>query len=195
MLLILSHCVSIIQVLAGLVLEIIIFFLRWTFKVVQASKFSIIALFFLIFASHGISGGLNFGSGHIGYQQKMAPHQKFGYSTRSYGHIQKHGLKFPRPLKHRKYPYRFIYDPRFVSYAGKQSEKIGKVELNVNIIVDQGGEPNEHTAKKDKPISPPHIVTLHDIAPDAKKLNSSKRPGSVILIRGTHIILVQTASD
>jgi hypothetical protein len=82
-----------------------------------------------------------------------------------------------------------------VSYVGKQSEKIGKVEVNVNIIGDQGGEPNEHTVKKDKLISSPHIVTLHDIAPDVKKLNSSKRPGRVILIRGTHISEVQTASD
>ena len=164
---------------------------------VQAAKLSIIALFFLIFTSHGFSGGLNFGSGRIGYQQTMPPQHKFGYPTRSYGQIQKHGLKFHRPWKHRKYPYRFIYDPRFVSYVGKQSEKIEKVEVNVNIIGDQGGEPKEHSVKKDKLISSPHIVTLHDIAPDVSdnKLKSSKRPGSVILIRGTHISEVQTASD
>jgi hypothetical protein len=53
-----------------------------------------------------------------------------------------------------------------VSYVGKQSEKIGKIDVNVNIVGDQGGEPNEHTNKKDIPISSPHIVTLHDIAPD-----------------------------
>jgi len=149
----------------------------------------------LIFTSTGFSGGLNFGSGHIGYQQKMAPHYKFGFPIRSNGRIQKHGLKSHRLWKHRKYPYRFLYDPRFVYYLGKQSEKIGKIDVNVNIIGDQGSEPNEHTVKMDKLISSPHIVTLHDIAPDDKQLNSSKRPGSVILIRGTHINEVQTASD
>jgi hypothetical protein len=161
----------------------------------QAAKLSIITLFFLIFTSTGFSGGLNFGSGHIGYQQKMAPHYKFGFPIRSNGRIQKHGLKSHRLWKHRKYPYRFLYDPRFVYYLGKQSEKIGKIDVNVNIIGDQGSEPNEHTVKMDKLISSPHIVTLHDIAPDDKQLNSSKRPGSVILIRGTHINEVQTASD
>ena len=127
----------------------------------------------------------------------MAPHHKFGSPIKSNGRIQKHGLKFHRPWKHRKYPYRYIYDPGFVSYVVKQSEKIGNVEVNVNIIGDQGGEPNEHTAKKDKLISSPHIVTLHDIAPDEsdKQLKSSKKPGNVILIRGTHISEVQTASD
>jgi len=162
---------------------------------VQTAKFLMIALFFLIFTSTGFSGGLNFRSRHVGYQQKMAPHHKSGFPTRSYGRIQKHGLKFHRLWKHSKYSYRFIYDPRFVSYVGKQSEKIGKVEVNVNIIDDQGGEPNEHTTQKDKPISSPHIVTLHDIAPDDKNLNSSKSPGGIILIRGTHISEVQTASD
>jgi hypothetical protein len=162
---------------------------------VQVAKFLMTALFFLIFTSAGFSGGLNFGYGHFGYQQKMAPHHKFGSPIRLTGRIQKHGLKFHRLWKHSKYPYRFIYDPRFVSYAGKQSEKIGNVEVNVNIIGDQGDEPNEHTVKKDKLISSPHIVTLHDIAPDVKKLNSSKRPGRVILMRGTHISEVQTASD
>jgi len=162
---------------------------------VQTVKFLMIALFFLIFASTGFSGGLNFGSRHIGYQQKMAPHHKFGFPIRSNGRIQKHGLKFHRLWKHSKYPYRFIYDPGFVSYAGKQSEKIGKLEVNVNIIDDQGGEPNEHTVKKDKLISSPHIVTLHGIAPDDKKLNSSKSPGGIIIIRGTNISEVQTASD
>jgi hypothetical protein len=183
--------------MAELTLDIIIFVLRWTLKMVQAAKISIIALFILIFASHGFSGGLNYGSGHIGYQQTMPPQHKFGYPTRSFGHIQKHGLKFYRPLKHRKYPNRFIYDPRFVSYVGKQSEKIEKVGVNVIIIGDQGGEPNEHTVKKDKLISSPHIVTLHDVAPDESdnQLKSSKRPGSIILIRGTHISEVQTASD
>ena len=162
---------------------------------VQTAKFLMIALFFLIFTSTGFSGGLNFGSGHIGYQQKMMPHHKFGFPIRSNGRIQKNGLKFHRLWKHSKYSYRFIYDPRFVSYVGKQSEKIGKLEVNVNIIDDQGGEPNEHTTQKDKPISSPHIVTLHDIAPDDNQLNSSKRPGGFILIRGIHISEVQTASD
>ena len=162
---------------------------------IQAAKLSLIALFFLIFTSNGFSGGLHFGSGHVGHQQKIAPHHKFGFPIRSNGRIQKHGLKFHRLWKHRKYPYRFIYDPRFVSYAGKQSEKIGTIEVNVNIIDEQGGEPNEHTVKKDKLFSSPHIVTLHDIAPDDNQLNSSKRPGTVILIRGTHISEVQTASD
>ena len=162
---------------------------------VQVAKLSIIALFFLIFTSTGFSGGLNFGSGHVGYQQKLAPHHKFGFPIRSNGRIQKHGLKFHRPWIHRKYPYRYIYDPGFVSYVVKQSEKIGNVEVNVNIIGDQGGEPNEHTVKKDKLISSPHIVTLHDIAPDDKKLNSSKSPGGIIIIRGTNISKVQTASD
>jgi hypothetical protein len=162
---------------------------------VQTAKFLMIALFFLIFTSTGFSGGLNFRSRHVGYQQKMAPHHKSGFPTRSYGRIQKHGLKFHRLWKHSKYSYRFIYDPRFVSYVGKQSEKIGKVEVNVNIIDDQGGEPNEHTTQKDKPISSPHIVTLHDIAPDDNKLNSSKSPGGIIIIRGTNISEVQTASD
>jgi len=162
---------------------------------VQAAKLSIITLFFLIFASTGLSGGLNFGSGHIGYQQVMASHHKFGFPNKSNGRIQKHGLKFHRLWKHSKYPYRFIYDPRFVSYVGKQSDKIGKLDINVNIIDDQGGEPNEHTTKKDKPISSPHIVTLHGIAPDDNKLNSSKSPGGIIIIRGTNISEVQTASD
>ena len=162
---------------------------------VQTAKFLMIALCFLIFTSTGFSGGLNSRSSHVGYQQKMAPHHKSGFPTRSNGRIQKHGMKFHRLWKHRKYPYRFIYDPRFVSYAGKQSEKIGKVKVNVNIIGDQGGEANEHTVKKDKLFSSPHIVTLHDIAPDDNQLNSSKRPGGVILIRGTHISEVHTASD
>jgi hypothetical protein len=162
---------------------------------VQTAKFLMIALFFLIFTSTGFSGGLNFGSRHIGYQQKMAPHHKFGFPIRSNGRIQKHGMKFHRLWKHRKYPYRFIYDPRFVSYVAKQSEKIANVEVNVNIVGDQGGEPNEHMSKKIKPISSPHIVTLNDIAPVDNQLNSYKRPGGVILIRGTHISEVQTASD
>lgn len=162
---------------------------------VQPAKLSIIALFFLIFTSTGFSDGLNFGFGHVGYQQKLAPHHKFGFPIRSNGRIQKHGLKFHRPWIHRKYPYRFIYDPRFVSYVGKQSEKIGNIEVNVNIIGDQGVEPNRHTVKKDKLISSPHIVTFHDIATDDYQSNAFKRPGSVILIRGTHISEVQTASD
>jgi hypothetical protein len=161
----------------------------------QTAKLSVIALYFLIFTSTGFAGGLNFGSGLVGYQQKMTPHYKFGFSIRSNGRIQKHGLKIHSLWKHSKYPYRFIYDPRFVSYVGKQSEEIGKIEVNVNIIDDQGGEPNEHTVKKDKLFSSPHIVTLHDIAPDDNQLNSFKRPGGVILIRGTHISEIQTASD
>jgi len=162
---------------------------------VQTAKFLMIALFFLIFTSTGFSGGLNLGSMHVGYQQKMAPHHKFGFPIKSNGRIQKLGLKFHRLWKHSKYPYRLIYDPGFVSYVGKQSEKIVKIDVNVNIIGDQGDEPNAHTVKKDKLISSPHIVTLHDIAPDVKKLNSPIRRGRVILIRGTHISKVQTASD
>lgn len=158
-------------------------------KMVQGTKLSIITVFLLIFASPGFSGGLNFGSGHFGNHQMMPPHHKFNYSTKSYGLIKKHNLKFRRPWKHVKHPYRFIYDPRFVFYGGKQPEKIEKVEVNLKIISNEKDEPDESLVKKNRPVSPPHIVTLPDIAPKEsdKHLKSNKNTESVILIRGTQV--------
>jgi CxxC motif-containing protein len=164
---------------------------------VQVSKLSIIALFFLVFVSPGFSGGLNFRTGYFGNQHIMQPHYKFGYPAIWYGHIPKHILKHHRPWKHPKNPYRLIYDPRSVSYGFDQSEKTQKVEVNINVIEEKGTQPNEHHVKKDKPIPKPHIVTLPDIDPAEidRYIKSAKRPSGVILIRGTHVSETRTATD
>jgi hypothetical protein len=172
-----------------------------TMKMVQVTKLLIITLFPFIFASPGFSGGLNFGSGRFGNHQMMPPHHKFNYSTKSYGLIKKHNLKFRRTLKHnakkQKHPYRFIYDPRYFYYGWEQSEKNRKVEVNVNIISDKKEESNEHPVKKDHAVSPPHIVTLSDIAPNGSDthLRSAKNPESVILIHGTRVSETKLPSD
>ena len=163
----------------------------------RVAKISIIALFLLLFASSGFSGGLNYGSGHFGNRQIIPSNQKFNFPTTSYGHTPKHILKFYNPSKNRKNPYRFIYNPRFVSYGVDQSEKTGKVEVNVNVIEGNGAKSNKHPVKKDKPISQPHIVTLPDIDPNEsnKHLKSAKRPAGLILIRGTQVSETRTATD
>jgi len=66
-------------------------------------------------------------------------------------------------------------------YGGRQPEKTEKVEVTLKIINSEKDELGEHPTKKERPISPPHMVTLPDVASDESDSES------VILIRGTQV--------
>jgi len=147
----------------------------------RAATISIILFIIFVVAPPGFSGSIGVGNGQVGNSHKLTPHHRFKYLSPAQGHFRNNESKFGTIKKHLKHPSRFIYDPRLMFYGGRQPEKTEKVEVTLKIINSEKDELGEHPTKKERPISPPHMVTLPDVASDESDSES------VILIRGTQV--------
>jgi hypothetical protein len=98
---------------------------------------------------------------------------------------------------YKKHPYRYIYVPHLFNYGRKQSEEIDNAEVNVFIIEERKDFSSKPEAKKDKPASPPHIVSLKDIVSNKsdKHLKSTRGPKGIITIHGTTVSETILSSD
>jgi hypothetical protein len=150
-------------------------------KMARAATISTILFIIFVVAPPGFSGSIGAGKGHVGNSHKLTPHHRFNYRSPAYGHVRNHELKFNTLKKHLKHPPRFFYDPRFVFYGGRQSEKTKKLEITLKISNSEKNEPVEHPVKKERPVPPPHMATVPGLASDESDSES------VILIRGTQI--------
>jgi hypothetical protein len=147
----------------------------------RAATISIILFLTFVVAPPGFSGGIGAGTGHIGNSHNLTPRHGFKYRSSAHGHARNHELKFYTLKKHPKHSPRFIYNPRFVFYGGRQPEKTEKLEVTLKIINSEKDEPVEHPVKKERHVSSPHMVTVPDFA------SGKSDTESVVLIRGTQV--------
>jgi hypothetical protein len=165
---------------------------------IQLAKSPIILYLFLMYASPGFSGALDYRTmqrnHHIGshfIQGPIYPNQN--RNPQSLRLWPKKGYKF----KHKHHPYRFVYDPRVYFYGNRYTDKKESVEINILIDDNVADASKELPTKKEKTYSPPHIFNLNDSGPNQadKHLKSAKNPNGVILIHGTSVSEVKPATD
>ena len=147
----------------------------------RAATISIILFLIFVAVPSGFSGGIGVGTGQVGNFHKLTPHHRFQYLSPAQSHFRNNESKFGTVKKHPKHPPRFIFNPRLMFYGGRQPEKTEKLEVTLKIINSEKNEPAEPPFKKERPVLPPHMVTLPGLAPDESDSES------VILIRGTQV--------
>ena len=156
-------------------------------------KISLTVLFFSLLASPIFGGGFNRDSNHQGNRHRHGLFLKnnFDTPTRTF---QNQNLKFRVKSRDKTRIPKFIGFPYYGIYSGDSYER-GENEA-VNIIVE--GNKKDETinvpAKNEKPIAPPHIVTLDD----KESRNGLKPSGGkyrVVEIRGNKVTVADISLE
>jgi hypothetical protein len=144
---------------------------------------SLIILFLSLLASPAFGAGWNQNPEHPVNRPGMFMHNRIDFPTPPFNN---RNSRLPvRPHDRTRLP-RFIYFPYYgMDGVGSYDDEEYPV---VNIIVDshKKDEPTELPAKKEKPVAPPHIVTLGGSG-SSKSSKSVERSESVVEIRGAKV--------
>jgi hypothetical protein len=156
-------------------------------------KISLTILFLSILASPTFGGGFNRDSNH-----QVNPHRQglffknnFNNSTRIF---QSQNFKFRAKSRDKTRIPKFIGFPYYGIYSGDSYERGEKEAVNIIVESNKKDETTGPPAKTEKPVQPPHIITLEN-KESRKDLKSSGGIYRVVEIRGTEVRVVSISSE
>ncbi len=152
---------------------------------------SLIILFLGLLASPAFGGGSNRNLEHQVNSPGMFMNNNPDFSTQSFKN--RHSRLLVKPQDRTRIP-RFIGFP-YYGMDGVGNYENGEYQV-VNIIVDSNkkDEPTRPPAKEQKPVAPPHIVTLEDPG-SPKDHKPAKHPENAVEIRGSKVSVTSISPD
>jgi len=156
-------------------------------------KISLTVLFFSLLASPTFGGGFNRDSNHQGNRHRQGLFFKNNFDTppRTF---QNQNLKFRVKSRDKTRIPRFIGFPYYGIYSGNNYERGEKEAVNIIVESNQKDETTGLPAKTEKPVQPPHIITLED-KESRKDLKSSGGIYRVVEIRGNKVTVADISKE
>ena len=141
------------------------------------------------------AGGFHSGPNHFGMSNHAFSRHKSNHTRYTGRSFSKYKLTSHEKWHHKikgvnkiKFPY-YVY-PNYYSNGSDNLKDDENVLVNINITDRNKEEKIESSVIQKTSFSPPHVVSLEDIAPQksTENIKTSNKPEYVILIHGTDVI-------